>query len=362
MVAAWRRSMPPMLERRTGPRTVPLPDTLAPGMVWNPVLPTVQVPVARTRFVPATAAAAALPSNDDDIAFAPVDRAVAMDRGPATHLRASDHHLPRSNRQARRPPAMRDHADGRGGIARGPRRRRRDRRRALPRPASWHPVWSQGSPRHRGRPDHLRRRALSRSRPHGRRGGDRAAARGRAVLLAKLSLGALALNDIWFGGQTMNPWLLEEGASGSSAGPGRRPRRRARRLRHRQRDPGQHRRAEHAVRRHRPQAHLRARRADRQPAALLVARQARADGARRGGRDAGAAAPSAAPIPAIPPAWIGDRLRRGGIGRRPASRVRRIVDGLGPRDGGRSCGAEDGQRRGDEACRGAAGPTCRMPR
>src|SRR4029077_5400830 len=27
-----------------------------------------------------------------------------------------------------------------------------------------------------------------------------------AVLVAKLSLGALALNDIWFGGQTMNPW------------------------------------------------------------------------------------------------------------------------------------------------------------
>jgi Asp-tRNA(Asn)/Glu-tRNA(Gln) amidotransferase A subunit family amidase len=41
-----------------------------------------------------------------------------------------------------------------------------------------------------------------------------------AVLIAKLSLGAFALNDIWFGGQTMNPWLLEEGASGSSAGPG----------------------------------------------------------------------------------------------------------------------------------------------
>jgi Asp-tRNA(Asn)/Glu-tRNA(Gln) amidotransferase A subunit family amidase len=39
-------------------------------------------------------------------------------------------------------------------------------------------------------------------------------------LVAKLSLGALALSDIWFGGQTMNPWLLEEGASGSSAGPG----------------------------------------------------------------------------------------------------------------------------------------------
>jgi Asp-tRNA(Asn)/Glu-tRNA(Gln) amidotransferase A subunit family amidase len=40
-----------------------------------------------------------------------------------------------------------------------------------------------------------------------------------AVLLAKLSMGALALNDVWFGGQTMNPWLLQEGSSGSSAGP-----------------------------------------------------------------------------------------------------------------------------------------------
>src|SRR6202012_305301 len=41
-----------------------------------------------------------------------------------------------------------------------------------------------------------------------------------AILVAKLSLGALALNDIWFGGQTVNPWNLDEGSSGSSAGPG----------------------------------------------------------------------------------------------------------------------------------------------
>jgi Asp-tRNA(Asn)/Glu-tRNA(Gln) amidotransferase A subunit family amidase len=41
-----------------------------------------------------------------------------------------------------------------------------------------------------------------------------------AVLVAKLSLGALALNDVWFGGETKNPWLLDEGSSGSSAGPG----------------------------------------------------------------------------------------------------------------------------------------------
>ncbi|MFN7962319.1 MAG: amidase [Thermoanaerobaculia bacterium] len=39
-----------------------------------------------------------------------------------------------------------------------------------------------------------------------------------AVLLAKLSLGALAWGDVWFGGKTRNPWLPEQGSSGSSAG------------------------------------------------------------------------------------------------------------------------------------------------
>lgn len=39
-----------------------------------------------------------------------------------------------------------------------------------------------------------------------------------AVLVAKLSMGALAWGDVWFGGKTRNPWNLEQGASGSSAG------------------------------------------------------------------------------------------------------------------------------------------------
>jgi Asp-tRNA(Asn)/Glu-tRNA(Gln) amidotransferase A subunit family amidase len=41
-----------------------------------------------------------------------------------------------------------------------------------------------------------------------------------AVLVAKLSMGALAQGDRWFGGQTRNPWNPEQGSSGSSAGPG----------------------------------------------------------------------------------------------------------------------------------------------
>ena len=41
-----------------------------------------------------------------------------------------------------------------------------------------------------------------------------------AVLVAKLTLGALAWGDVWYGGTTRNPWNLDQGASGSSAGPG----------------------------------------------------------------------------------------------------------------------------------------------
>ena len=41
-----------------------------------------------------------------------------------------------------------------------------------------------------------------------------------AVLVAKLTLGALAMGDKWFGGRTRNPWNPSQGSSGSSAGPG----------------------------------------------------------------------------------------------------------------------------------------------
>jgi Asp-tRNA(Asn)/Glu-tRNA(Gln) amidotransferase A subunit family amidase len=40
-----------------------------------------------------------------------------------------------------------------------------------------------------------------------------------AVLVAKLTMGALANGDVWFGGTTRNPWNPEDGSSGSSAGP-----------------------------------------------------------------------------------------------------------------------------------------------
>ncbi len=41
-----------------------------------------------------------------------------------------------------------------------------------------------------------------------------------AVLVAKLATGEFARGDRWYRGRTLNPWNLEEGSSGSSAGPG----------------------------------------------------------------------------------------------------------------------------------------------
>jgi Asp-tRNA(Asn)/Glu-tRNA(Gln) amidotransferase A subunit family amidase len=40
-----------------------------------------------------------------------------------------------------------------------------------------------------------------------------------AVLVAKLTLGELAQGDVWYGGTTKNPWKVDQGSSGSSAGP-----------------------------------------------------------------------------------------------------------------------------------------------
>lgn len=40
-----------------------------------------------------------------------------------------------------------------------------------------------------------------------------------AVLIAKLATGEMAFDDVWWGGKVKNPWNVNEGSSGSSAGP-----------------------------------------------------------------------------------------------------------------------------------------------
>src|SRR5262245_18207683 len=71
---SWRQSLAQYLERRTGPRKVAIADTDAPATLWNPALPGLTAAPSLDRFVRSKNDGAALPSSDDDIAFAPVTR------------------------------------------------------------------------------------------------------------------------------------------------------------------------------------------------------------------------------------------------------------------------------------------------
>jgi len=217
---SWRESMAPYLERRTGPRKVAIEAADAPATLWDPMLPGVAPPPSTDRFVRSKDDGAPLPSSDDDIAFAPVTRLSRwVESRQLTSERLTNIYLSRVERLDSKIRSIitltREHALARAAqadaeIAAG---RYRGPLHGIPYgvkdlldtkdiPTTY------GAEPFRNRVPAADSAVVSRLNDAG------------AVLLAKLSLGALALNDIWFGGQTMNPWLLEEGASGSSAGPG----------------------------------------------------------------------------------------------------------------------------------------------
>ena len=217
----WRMQMAPLLERRTGPRKIELEAALAPATLWNPALPAfVKVRQSGNHIVRSNDPEVALPEGEEAIAIAPVwqlsrwieSRKLTSTRLTEIYLRR----LERYNTQLHCVITLtREHALALAGkadaeIAAGKYR------------GSLHGIpWgakdlldTAGIPTTYGaEPFRDRIPAMDATVT------ERLNAAG-AVLVAKLSLGALALNDIWFGGQTMNPWLLEEGSSGSSAGPG----------------------------------------------------------------------------------------------------------------------------------------------
>jgi Asp-tRNA(Asn)/Glu-tRNA(Gln) amidotransferase A subunit family amidase len=216
---SWRRAMAPLMERRAGPRTVEIPDSVSPATRWNPALHGETGP-ARDRFVRTPADEAPLPSNDEDIAFSPVTRLSRwIERRTLTSERLTNIYL---DRIARFDPKLRcvitvtrdfalaqarkADADIAAGRYRGPLHGIPYGVKDLLDTADIRTTW--GAEPFVNRVPKTDSAVVRRLNDAG------------AVLIAKLSLGALALNDIWFGGQTMNPWLLEEGASGSSAGPG----------------------------------------------------------------------------------------------------------------------------------------------
>ena len=258
--------------------------TLAPATLWNPMLPPASAGAARaTGSCASTADPAPLPAARRRHRLRAGDAALALDRVAASSRseRLTNIYLDRIERFD---PKLRcvitltqDHAlaqakQADAEIAAG----------QVSRSAARHPVRREGPARHRRTSP--RPTAPSRSATACPRRTPRSCARlddAGAVLIAKLSLGALALNDIWFGGQTMNPWLLEEGASGSSAGPGAATAAGLVGFSIGSETGGSIVEPGDALRRDRPAADVRPRAAHRRDDALLVARQARPDDARR---------------------------------------------------------------------------------
>jgi Asp-tRNA(Asn)/Glu-tRNA(Gln) amidotransferase A subunit family amidase len=217
---SWRTSLAPYLERRTGPRKVAIAATDAPAALWNPMLPGIPLLPVRDQFARSKADGVSLPSSDDEIAFAPVTKLSRwIESRKLTSERLTNIYLNRIERHNAKIRSIitltKDHALERAKMAdaeiaagkyRGP-------LHGIPYGVK-DLLDTKGILTTYGA-EPFRNRVPSEDSAVVRRLNEAG-----AVLLAKLSLGALALNDIWFGGQTMNPWLLEEGASGSSAGPG----------------------------------------------------------------------------------------------------------------------------------------------
>ncbi|PYT75873.1 MAG: amidase [Acidobacteria bacterium] len=218
--ASWRVNMAALMERRTGPRNVSLSPPLAPFSRYDSVLPGQHPAAERDRFVRTNSDPGPLPSNDADIAFAPVTklsrwiehRELTSERLTHTYLNRIEQFDPRLRsvitltRDLALAQAKKADAEIAAGKYRGP-------LHGIPWGAkdlldTANIPTTYGAEPFRNRIPVQDAVVVQRLEDAG------------AVLIAKLSLGALALNDIWFGGQTVNPWLLEEGASGSSAGPG----------------------------------------------------------------------------------------------------------------------------------------------
>ncbi|MBV9266456.1 MAG: amidase [Acidobacteriaceae bacterium] len=217
---SWRESMAPLYERRTGPRKIQLEPTLAPASRWEPNQFAATTTTGADRFVPRHYEPAPLPSNEADIAFAPLtqlsqwvqSRQLSSQRLTKIYLDRLQRFDPKLRcvitltRELALEQAKRADAEIAAGNYRGP-------LHGIPWGAK-DLLDTAGIPTTYGA-EPFRDRIPSANATVVQRLHDAG-----AVLIAKLSLGALALNDIWFGGQTMNPWLLEEGSSGSSAGPG----------------------------------------------------------------------------------------------------------------------------------------------
>ena len=217
---SWRRTLASVYERRTGPKKVSIEASVAPATRWDPVLPGLRSGPDRDRFVRTKTDPGPLPAADADIAFAPLTQLSRwIETRKLTSERLTNIYLDRLQRfdpklrcviTLTRDLALQQakaaDVEIAAGKYRGPLHGIPYGVKDLLDTSGIATTW--GAEPYRNRVPDADSAVVKRLHDAG------------GVLVAKLSLGALALNDIWFGGQTMNPWLLEEGASGSSAGPG----------------------------------------------------------------------------------------------------------------------------------------------
>ncbi len=216
----WRNSMAALYERRVGPRKVAIEDSIAPWSRWEAALPGTTPGPQQDRFVRNAATLPPLPTTDAEIAFAPLTHLSRwVEARQITSVRLTEIYLARLTRfnstlrcaiTITRDHALQQARQADAEIAAG---HYRGPLHGIPWGAK-DLLDTAGIPTTYGA-EPFRNRIPTADAAVVKRLNDAG-----AVLVAKLSLGALALNDIWFGGQTMNPWLLEEGSSGSSAGPG----------------------------------------------------------------------------------------------------------------------------------------------
>ena len=217
---SWREAMAPLYERRTGPKKIQLEAALAPASRWEPNQYGQKTNPRGDRFVRSKIEVRRLPAGDPDIAFASVTqlshwietRQLSSERLTQIYLERLERFDSKlrcvitPTRDLALEQAKRADAEIAAGKYRGPLHGIPWGAKDLLDTAGI--ATTYGAEPFRNRIPAADATVVRRLHEAG------------AVLVAKLSLGALALNDIWFGGQTMNPWLLEEGSSGSSAGPG----------------------------------------------------------------------------------------------------------------------------------------------
>ncbi len=216
---SWRQQMGQLMERRAHPGTFALGPADAPATRWDPRVPGAGSGPTRDRFI-RTPGTPPLPTKDDDIGHATVTQLARwIETRKLTATRLTRIYLERlsrfqpalnfvitSTRDLALAQAKAADAEIAAGRYRGPLHGIPWGAKDLVDTAGI--ATTYGAEPFKNRiPD---KDAVVVARLHA----------AGAILVAKLSLGALALNDIWFGGQTVNPWVPEEGASGSSAGPG----------------------------------------------------------------------------------------------------------------------------------------------